>query len=1719
MVSGETGHDLWFSSAPYSSISLTPGMNEVALYTHDSAPGIYTAEYAELLLHQVNFSYKLLEYNQKMTMRVNPHPLLPNVTVDWNPTQVQGYSAGGPVFTARLVTTGVSCREGSRLEVVPAEHVSKASLHRAHRGYYTSPTDSPALTRTNSLVSLLSTEDFSRRSTPDATPKLTPTASLWSEPADIMCQYFLRSVGRFAAVSGESHSSSVRDSPGDSTVPPARDATTRDGKDSSASCSPSGTASPVDQIRARRILPDSDGEPVILWLNLYANGQIQLPELQPREVLEVDFQADRRFIDLYEHTVTWATLAQYYVSYARTPEDAEIPLTTPSQSKVIQPISSSMLSFQRGLHTLSTRVPLSLGFSLQRQRQGGYLRVMVTSSDTIPVIIDGVELADHSQVTPDENKSDAKTTTNPSKTASGGHIVRFGYTIDSGAINLYRHYHQILLAGDCTVFTFKLTFNSPDAESQSTATAASNNPQYEMRSGRDLLQCIVHYRPLHEVMTHLANPYLDQALATAHHTPYTGLLRELLAKLLFHYADLNCYCLEGKLVLQTESGILPSSASTSTETSPSHELKSLSHMGSLSQLPTAKAALAYELPDTQSALLAIVVGAVQHLEDFVGTVLAAKHEHSTDGQGGAVPSEVLACRTLKATYRLAVTRCLSTVSLALTKTQCVNEETSASNVKSNIPMLESTKEFSSFPLYPGQLLPITVTFTHQWDSAAWLMLEDLECGFQLRTSAEDWLVVGPQEGPLAVPRGDKSLRSPETAEGAYSVGPASQTLELGLIPLRAGRLALPRFVVHMASPRGLDVMPTTYHDYPCTHLEVLPAPGIFHLQLDYCSSVPSTSVVPTPNTRSKSSKPEISIEKRTTTGEAAQRATLNLHDNAAVAPSRPTHLVDQLEALVSKQYVNFSELWSCYEVVRGSGLLKELTPNHFVRLVLAIINNPDDQFQSAREYGRNGRRPASSSISSSNMRTRVLSSQQLEALEQVIQDWHRHYDPLMFLNENPDESQLTGVERDNYITYARVIGDAYAQLGRTTDVLNMIDQFDRHGVVPPVRLCNSLLEHLVKTQDSTPMLTLVEKILVYGIIPTPFTLKSSLMLLADAGLMKAAENLLDYWRSLGREVEPNMYIRILTGYAKAGKTTEASAVLSSVLERAGDLSPLNVNRVLKALSMLGEVSKMFDLYHSLKANHGFVPNAFTVHPLLQQAVKIRDHKAIRELSEDLDKYRIELDDYLLGTMLSAYVELGDTGKVLMLGERIMQDPQVHNIAVYNTLLQSYAHLNQPDRAMELFDVIQRRGINLNRYSYTMAIQLAKRQSNRWLKELMNQVRSRDFQWDLALYATMVKGHLHLKEVDEAYQLFDQMIEQGLRPDIYLFVHLIGGLCNNRQFTEALAVKASMSTYHVQPTLSIFRHLIRGAVSVGNFDALRQILAEFRSSGYRLDGTIYASIISGFLSTGAVNLAKATVDECLATRVHFTLNLYTASITALGRAQEFDKMLELLDQMIQAGYLMPVPLASAVLGCCKTPDSVNVVCKLHDLLRSEKIDQPDRLLFNLFIRAYRNVDKPHQALAMWDTMISQNRKPDNTTLIFLFETCAKFGLVQPVYEIVEKAQAVGVTLNAPGTACLIKTWCTLRDGKNATLLMRTATQAKQLKPSRKMLTAIYLVNLIQGLKVEQEQLERWLSSYYPQLFPEMDRFHQLPKRKLELLLQDIMDNNSYQSFFEDSFTRT
>ncbi|KAJ1655480.1 hypothetical protein IWQ61_004782 [Dispira simplex] len=856
-----------------------------------------------------------------------------------------------------------------------------------------------------------------------------------------------------------------------------------------------------------------------------------------------------------------------------------------------------------------------------------------------------------------------------------------------------------------------------------------------------------------------------------------------------------------------------------------------------------------------------------------------------------------------------------------------------------------------------------------------------------------------------------------------------------------------------------------------------------------------------------------------TATDAAQRPPLNLHDFATLAPSQPTHVVDHLEGLIYKQFVNFSELWSCYETVRGSGLLKQLTPHHFVLLVLAIINNPDNQFQSIRESSRNGNKPVSLSTSSINLRTRVLSSQQLEALEQVVQDWHRLYDPLMLLNQKPEESRLSRVEREKYITYARVIGDAYAQLGRTTEVLNMIDKFDSHGIVPPVRLCNSLLEHLVKTRDTAPMLTLVEKILVYGIMPTLFTLKASLVLLADAGLLKSAENLLEYWRSLGREVEPNMYIRILTGYAKAGKTAEANAVVDSMLENVGNLSPLHINRILNALSTLGEVSKMFDLYHSLKANHGFVPNAFTVHPLLRQAVKTKDHKVIQELSQDLDKYRIELDDYLLGTLVSAYAELGDAAKVHMLGDRIMQDHQIHNIAVFNTLIQSYAHLNQPDRVMELFDVIQRRGLTLNRYSYTMAIQLAKRQSDRWLKELMNQVRSCDFQWDLALYASMVKGHLHLREVDEAYRLFDQMIEQDLQPDIYLFVHLIGGLCDNQQFTKALAVKASMTMYHVQPTPSIFRHLIRGAVAAGSFDALRQILAEFRASGYQLDGTIYASIISGFLNTGAVNLAKATVDECLATRIPFKLNLYTAAITALGRAQEFDMMLELLDQMIQAGYLVPVPLASAILGCCKTPDNTNVVYKLHDLLQSGKIDQPDRLLFSLFIRAYRNVDKPHRALAMWDTMIVQHMKPDNTTLIFLFETCAKFALVQPVYQIVEKAQALGVTLNAPGTACLIKTWCTLRDGKNATLLMRTATHAKQLKPSRKMLTAIYLVNLIQGLKVEQEQLERWLSAYYPQLFPEMDRFHQLPKQKLELLLQDIMDNNSYQSLFEDSFIQT
>ncbi|KAJ1973197.1 hypothetical protein H4R35_004242 [Dimargaris xerosporica] len=824
-----------------------------------------------------------------------------------------------------------------------------------------------------------------------------------------------------------------------------------------------------------------------------------------------------------------------------------------------------------------------------------------------------------------------------------------------------------------------------------------------------------------------------------------------------------------------------------------------------------------------------------------------------------------------------------------------------------------------------------------------------------------------------------------------------------------------------------------------------------------------------------------------------QRTRQNLEstelDAAAFADRKPVRTLVR----ILKNVYPIEMVWSCYETLRSGHRLNLLESMDFYRMAHRILNEA-----ALRRYCHRGD-PISYSVYPKRLES--LTDYQRDILSQVCHDWVATHDPLQPLRQRGES--LSKSQQEWVRPWAQIIADCYAQLGDDTKALKILDQVSKKGMQPSLRVCNSLatLYHHQNAYDK--FMQLMERLIHYRIQSSLYIYRLGFSTFHKNGRYHEAERFFEYICMLEENPPPFVYISLLATLAKTKQNASAYRILQLIEGRKLNLSLPEGNYLVRALAQLGDVEKMSQYYNNMSAA-GWQPSIHTIDAMLMAYLRMRCPEKACFLYDELQRLQLTLDSNLLGNFLRMFALLKDAPMIEHLVRLVTTSTEPIEVNAFNNAIYALGHIGRGEEAVGLVRHMIQQGPSPNVFTYSIAMEVVLLAPRPVIRELMELAQASKLPWDEHMATALMKGHMNLGEVREAQQVFDRMIQSEITPRIASFTVMIAGYSRHQHLDDALALIARLPDYGLQPTAVIYRHVVMGAILSRNYAMVQELIGRMNRAGFIMGTTFYAKVISGFLNSDANELALATVQECLQRRITFDRNLYTACITAFYRTRQFDRAMQYMNQFVRDGYRIPAQLATGLLHSCVQPDDQRCVEYIQRAVGQDQIIQPDRMLYNAFIKAYRATNLPDKAFGVWDMMRHQRLTPDHTTLIYLFETCAQYpehGSHIP--NLLAEAQAMGLRLNSPSAASLIKTYCVLRDGINATQLLAESTKAKILTPSRKLMMSVYVVVLIQKNTDSREQMERWLSSYYTTLFPEMARLNQLPTEELESTLELLL----------------
>ncbi|KAL3617722.1 hypothetical protein CASFOL_038043 [Castilleja foliolosa] len=229
-----------------------------------------------------------------------------------------------------------------------------------------------------------------------------------------------------------------------------------------------------------------------------------------------------------------------------------------------------------------------------------------------------------------------------------------------------------------------------------------------------------------------------------------------------------------------------------------------------------------------------------------------------------------------------------------------------------------------------------------------------------------------------------------------------------------------------------------------------------------------------------------------------------------------------------------------------------------------------------------------------------------------------------------------------------------------------------------------------------------------------------------------------------------------------------------------------------------------------------------------------------------------------------------------------------------------------------------------------------------------------------------------RKIDEAIEIYQEMVQMGLAPDKELVETYVGCLCEVNKLTDAKNCIKSLDKFGYSAPLS-YSLYFRALCRAGKLEDALVLMDEIGSERNILDQYTYGSLIHGLLRRGNLEeaLAKMKYMENLGTRP--SVHVYTDLMIYYLKEKEINRALETLEEMEKRGCQPSVVTYSALICGYVRLGKVNDAWDVFDRLKKNG-PAPDFKTYSMFIDCLSKTGKSEEAFKLVKIMMRDGIVP-------------------------------------------------------------------------------------------------------------------------------------------------
>lgn len=465
------------------------------------------------------------------------------------------------------------------------------------------------------------------------------------------------------------------------------------------------------------------------------------------------------------------------------------------------------------------------------------------------------------------------------------------------------------------------------------------------------------------------------------------------------------------------------------------------------------------------------------------------------------------------------------------------------------------------------------------------------------------------------------------------------------------------------------------------------------------------------------------------------------------------------------------------------------------------------------------------------------------------------------------------------------------------------------------------------------------------------------------------------------------------------------------------------NFFLETLISLGRYSDAQSLFSQIVAS-GTSPVTFTYNKLMQSKVKSGDVNGALALLDQMERTnQLKPNAFTYNVLISGLWKERRGMDAVKLFDKMLERRIAPTQVTFNTMVDGYCKAGNLDAAFGLRDQMLNAGFKPNMITYNALISVLCRAAHmEECRRVLEEMEANGLVPDGFTHSILLDDHAKCGN--------SEMARKGVKIGDYTCSILLNRLCKDGKVSKAEEVLERLVKKGMVPITVMYNAIVDGHCQVGDLEAAFSAVRRMELHGLKTNCITYNSLVNGLCKLQWMAEAEELVMEMGKNGVAPSAETYNILVDAYGRAGQFERCLEILDEIQEKMGLKPnvVSYGSLVNGLCKKGKLLEAEAIFHDMV-NRKIS-PSVQVYNMLIGAYCAVGKIQKARALIEDMKRRGISPSIVTYNALVKGLCKEGRISEAEELTLCLEDEGLMPDVVMCNIMISEHCNMGDTHRA-----------------------------------------------------------------------------------------